>query len=200
MLASMVAGCSIHLSGASTAPVISVTVNPQRATPRPCCEHVGRGVFRQTVILTQVRNILECGQNDRIPKLDVIAFYKGDEISPWVLAKIIDAASRGKITEAGEKLLLIPRKTYEKAKKDSIARIKSKPRRKGERPINLVPWPEIRKRDCIPLTSYLPPKNASERKKRVSNSHKQRAPEPKNASNVGYPRVTQKTAKKCDAG
>ena len=113
------------------------------------------------MILSQVREIVTRAIDEPLPRLDVIAFHDGVEIPRWMLAKMIDAATRGYITPAGEKLFLIPVKTYAQAKRDSIARIKSKPRRRDENKPSRIPWPEIRKRDCFQLKCYLSPAGAT---------------------------------------
>jgi hypothetical protein len=50
-----------------------------------------------------------------------IAFHKGDQLEDWLLEYLINAASRGKITEAGKRLLLIPVDGYEKARRKQQA-------------------------------------------------------------------------------
>ena len=62
------------------------------------------------MILSQVREIVTRAIDEPLPKLDVIAFHDGLEIPSWMLARMIDAATRGYITPVGEKLLLIPAK------------------------------------------------------------------------------------------
>ena len=133
------------------------------------------------MILTQVRQILLCVISEPCPALNVIAFHRGDLVPGWLLARAIDAAHRGHITAHGKRLHLIPIRVYERANRDSVARIKAKPRKKNDKGPNLTPWPEVQKRDCIPLPNYLP-KNTVQLKARlcqyyVSNPHEQRAVE-----------------------
>ena len=100
--------------------------------------------------------------------LNCIAFYKGDQISDWLLRYIVNAAYRGQISEAGKNLWLIPIKVYEKATRDQQAKADAEARRRRKRgqPCNPGPAaPSIKKRDCIPLTSFLP-KTEEERKRR----------------------------------
>ena len=115
------------------------------------------------MILSQVREIVTRAIDEPLPRLDVIAFHNGQEIPSGQLARMIDAATRGHITPDGEKIFLIPRKTYEQAKKESVKSIREYARRKKLRiPRNPKPSPSIKKTQCFTLTSYLPPTGARE--------------------------------------
>ncbi len=140
------------------------------------------------MILSQVRQILLCAISEPCPALNVIAFHRGDLVPDWLLARAIDAAHRGHITAHGKRLHLIPTRVYEQANRESIARIKARPRKKNDKGPNLTPWPEVQKRECIPLPNYLP-KNTAQLKARlcqyyVSSPHKQRAVEALKATHV----------------
>jgi hypothetical protein len=116
------------------------------------------------MILAKIREHLTGTIDEGGPDLGIRAYYKGDRVPDWLLARVIDAAHRGHITIAGRNLQLIPDKTWEKAVKKSEQKIK---RSKIDK-TNKTPWPEVRKNQCLPLTSYLPPSEA-ERKARLSN-------------------------------
>ena len=118
------------------------------------------------MILSQVRQILLCAISEPCPALNLIAFHRGDLVPDWLLARAIDAAHRGHITAHGKRLHLIPTGVYEQANRESIARIKAKPRKKNDKGPNLTPSPEGQKRDCIPLPNYLP-KNTAQLKARL---------------------------------
>ena len=140
------------------------------------------------MILTQVRQILTFAISEPYPALNVIAFHRGDLVPGWLLARAIDAAHRGHITAHGKQLHLIPTRVYEQANRDSVARIKARPRKKNDKGPNLTPWPEVQKRNCIPLPNYLP-KNTVQLKARisqyyVSTPHEQRAVEALKATHV----------------
>jgi hypothetical protein len=99
-----------------------------------------------------------------------IAFHKGDQLEDWLLEYLINAASRGKITEAGKRLLLIPVDGYEKARRKQQAISDAEVRRLRKRGIKCTGGPaspRIRNSDCIPLTSFLP-KNDQELELRLS--------------------------------
>ena len=83
--------------------------------------------------------------------LNCIAFYKGELVVDWILALAVELATYGYITEAGQNLFLIPNKVYEQAKRDAIKRAKPKAKKKA-------PFPLVKKKDCIRLTSFLPTK------------------------------------------
>jgi len=159
------------------------------------------GRLEQNMILTLVHEICACAQNESHPSLNIIAFYQGFAVSDWTLARVIEAASRGKITVAGMRLYLIPIRVYEKAKRDSVARIKARPKKKNRKAPNQIPWPEVRKSDCIPLSSFLPKtrnqKKATKPQIYVSNPHEQRAAEELKGTHVGYPRVNAKGYESC---
>jgi len=156
------------------------------------------------MLMSQVRDILTFAINEPCPALNLIAFHRGDLVPDWLLARAIDAAHRGHITAHGKRLYLIPTRVYEQANRDSIARIKAKPRKKNDKGPNLTPWPEVQKRDCIPLPNYLP-KNTAQLKARisqyyVSNPHEQRAPKELKATlifTVVDTRITLSSFSKC---
>ena len=108
------------------------------------------------MLLSQVREIVTFAINEPQPSLGIIAFHKGSVVPDWMLARTIDAATRGAITSDGERLLLIPPRVYAQAKRDSVARIKAAPKRKSGKKRSLIPWPEIKKRECLALCDYLP--------------------------------------------
>jgi hypothetical protein len=88
-----------------------------------------------------------------------IAFYKGDQLADWLLEYLINAASRGKITEAGRRLHLIPIHAYENARRKQQEISDAEVRRLRKRGIKCSGGsasPRIRYSDCIPLTSFLP--------------------------------------------
>jgi len=92
------------------------------------------------------------------PALGIRAYYNGDRVPDWVLARAIDAATRGYITPAGKELLLIPGKTLRQAEKVSVANVRDQARKNKKRiPKNPAPAPSIKKSDCFSLSSYLPP-------------------------------------------
>jgi hypothetical protein len=128
-------------------------------------------------ILSIVREIVECWPHeaDRCRSLSVLAFYKGAQVPDWVLARVIDAATRGFITTAGMRLYLIPTGSFERASREAVNRAKYPKNRKKKFS------PHIRKRDCIPLSNYLPKKRdkgkATKRQNPISNPHEQRAVE-----------------------
>ena len=110
------------------------------------------------MILKQVQEIVTRAIDEPLPRLDVIAFHQGIEIPSWMLARMIDAATRGHITPDGEKIFLIPRKTYEQAKKESVKAIREYARKNKKRiPKNPKPGPSIKKSQCLTLRSYFPP-------------------------------------------
>lgn len=117
------------------------------------------------MILNEVHRIVTSAIDEPCPPLSVMAFHQGIRIPDWILARMIDAATRGYITGAGMQLLLIPTSTYKKAKRDSVARIKAAPRRKNGKKRNLTPWPEIKKTDCLALCDYLPMPGPTEHQK-----------------------------------
>ena len=91
--------------------------------------------------------------------LNCIAFHKGDLVPDWVLEHIVDAATRGHITEAGRKLWLIPINVNEQAKRDQQAKADREAKRRRRRKLDCKPGPaspSIKKSDCIPLSSFLP--------------------------------------------
>ncbi len=101
--------------------------------------------------------------------LNCIAFYKGDLLPDWVLEYIVNAATRGHITEAGRNLWLIPIKVYEQAKNDQQAKADQEGRRRRKKESNFrsgPAGPSIKKWECVPLTSFLP-KKRSQRKGRL---------------------------------
>lgn len=110
------------------------------------------------MILTQVREIVTSAIDEPCPPLSVMAFHQGILLPDWVLGRMIDAATRGYITEAGKRMLLIPTKTYDQANKESVERIKAAPRirKNGKKRSFTMPWPEVQKRDCLALSDYLP--------------------------------------------
>ena len=108
------------------------------------------------MLLSQVREIVTFGIHEPQPSLRIIAFHKGSVVPDWMLARTIDAATRGAITVDGEQLLLIPPKVFEQAKKDSVARIKAAGKRKNGKKRSQITWPEIKKRECLALCDYLP--------------------------------------------
>ena len=116
------------------------------------------------MILSQVREIVTRAIDEPLPRLDVIAFYEGIEVPSWMLARMIDAATRGHITPAGKKIFLIPRKAYVQAKKDSVRNIRESARKRRVRiPKNPTPGPSIQKSQCLTLHSYFPPEGATKR-------------------------------------
>jgi hypothetical protein len=88
-----------------------------------------------------------------------IAFHKGDQLADCLLEYLINAASRGRITEAGKRLLLIPVDAYEESRRKQQAISDAEVRRLRKRDIKCSGGPaspRIRNSDCIPLTSFLP--------------------------------------------
>ena len=101
---------------------------------------------------------------------NLIAFHKGDQISDWLLAYVVNAATRGKITEHGRNLWLIPTNLYRQATLDQQEKADQEARRRKKKKLPSVPGPaspSIKKSDCIPLTNYLP-KTEAELKRRLS--------------------------------
>ena len=122
-------------------------------------------------ILSIVREIVECWPHEaaNCRSLSVLAFYRGAEVPDWVLARVIDAATRGFITSAGMHLYLIPAEFFVRATREAVDRAK-KPKDRTKKFA-----PHIRKRDCIPLSNYLPKKRnqgkATKRQNCISNPH-----------------------------
>ena len=99
-----------------------------------------------------------------------IAFHKGEQLADWRLEYLINAASRGKITEAGKRLQLIPIDAYKQArhKQQAIADAEIRRlRKRGTKCSGRSASPRIKNSDCIPLTSFLP-KNDQELELRLS--------------------------------
>jgi len=102
--------------------------------------------------------------------LNCIAFYKGDLLPNWLLEYVVNAAARGYITEAGRKLWLIPISVYERAERGQQAKADREAKRRRKKGLPCSPGPaspSIRKKDCIPLSSFLPP-NRRQRRLRLS--------------------------------
>ena len=92
-----------------------------------------------------------------------IAFHKGGRVPDDVLDWVIELATYGYITEAGKNLYLIPIKLYEQACREQQAKADEHARRKRKSDPKFKSGPaspSIRKWDCIPLTSFLPKKDA----------------------------------------
>ena len=129
--------------------------------------------------------------------LSVCAFYKGERVPDWVLARVIDAANRGYITPAGKELLLIPSKTLRQAEKVSVANIREQARKDKRRiPKNPKPAPSIKKSDCFSLSSYSPPEGPRKVEKDPQRLRRLRAVDTKTRYATRVPKGTAKSALK----
>jgi hypothetical protein len=100
---------------------------------------------------------------------NLIAFHNGEQLTDWLLAYVVNAATRGHITEHGQNLWLIPKNVYERATRDQQKKADREARRQKKKKLPRVPGPaspSIQKGDCIPLTNYLP-KTDAELKRRL---------------------------------
>ena len=132
--------------------------------------------------------------------LSVCAFYKGERVPDWVLARVIDAANRGYITPAGKELLLIPIKTLRHATKVSVANVRDQARKNKKRiPKNPAPAPSIKKSDCFSLSSYLPPTGPTKPENDLQRPRRLRAVDTKTRYATRVPKGTvNSTLKRCN--
>ena len=132
-----------------------------------------------------------------IPSCEFVAFYKGDLVPGWVLTQAIELAKHNYITDAGRELLLIPTARYEQAKLEAQERVDEENRRrpKNAKMKTTTASPQIKKWDCLPLSSFLGKPTGL--KNYVSSPMFSGPPEELAVTHVGYLRGTDNCNKSC---
>ena len=127
-----------------------------------------------------IEELVECWPHEITHPLNILSFCRGDPVPDWLLARAIDAASRGKITSVGMELYLIPVWVYVRAEKEAVVRATAYAKN-HKTTTTTRPAPTIKTSDCTQLSQLLPnkrnQKKATNRKYDVSTSMISRPPE-----------------------